>query len=130
MGLMVINEIRTTLERAAAGRAGLRDIAPLQIEGRVSGLSGLVVDIDGLSGHVCVGDRLLLAARDGHDIPAEIVGFRHGLAQAMPFGALDGLGPGSAARFQPQSSAAAERRDLGQCRRLARPRAGSAGSGA
>ncbi|HEY6441117.1 MAG TPA: FliI/YscN family ATPase [Acetobacteraceae bacterium] len=96
----------TTLERGAAGRAGLRDIAPLQIEGRVSGLSGLVVDIDGLSGHVCVGDRLLLAARDGHDIPAEIVGFRQGLAQAMPFGALDGLGPGSAARFQPQSSAA------------------------
>jgi flagellum-specific ATP synthase len=93
----------TTLERAAAGRAGLRDIAPLQIEGRVSGLSGLVVDIDGLSGHVCVGDRLLLVARGGHDIPAEIVGFRQGLAQAMPFGALDGLGPGSAARFQPQS---------------------------
>ncbi len=93
----------TTLERAAAARAGLRDIAPLLIEGRVSGLSGLVVDIDGLSGHVCVGDGLLLAARDGHNIPAEIVGFRQGLAQAMPFGALDGLGPGSAARFRPQS---------------------------
>ena len=105
----------TTLERAAAGRAGLRDIAPLQIEGRVSGLSGLVVDIDGLSGHVCVGDRLLLAARDGHDIPAEIVGFRQGLAQAMPFGALDGLGPGSAARFQPQSLAS---RAAGPCRCL------------
>ncbi|MGC1410043.1 MAG: hypothetical protein WA864_13995, partial [Acetobacteraceae bacterium] len=93
----------TTVERAAAGRAALRDIAPLQIEGRVSGLSGLVVDIDGLSGHVCVGDGLLLAARDGHNIPAEIVGFRQGLAQAMPFGALDGLGPGSAARFRPRS---------------------------
>src|SRR6202035_4153532 len=63
----------------------------------VSGLSGLVVDIDGLSGHVCVGDRLLLAARDGHDIPAEIVGFRNGLAQAMPLAALDGLWPGSGA---------------------------------
>ena len=48
---------------------------------------------------------LLLAARDGHDIPAEIVGFRQGLAQAMPFGALDGLGPGSAALFRPQAVA-------------------------
>src|SRR3984885_7864987 len=93
----------TTLERAAAGRAGLRDIAPLQIEGRVSGLSGLVVDIDGLSGHVCVGDRLLLVARGGHDIPAEIVVFRQGLAQAMPFRPLDGPAPGSAPRFHPQS---------------------------
>ena len=51
-----------------------------------------MVDIDGLGGHVSVGDRLVLAARDGHDIPAEIVGFRNGLAQAMPFAALDGLG--------------------------------------
>ena len=72
------------------------------LEGRVAGLSGLAVDIDGLGGHVSVGDRLLLAARDGHGIPAEIVGFRHGLAQAMPFGALDGLGPGSAASFRPR----------------------------
>jgi flagellum-specific ATP synthase len=30
-------------------------------------------------------------------IPAEIVGFRDGLAQAMPFAALDGLGPGHSA---------------------------------
>jgi flagellum-specific ATP synthase len=30
-------------------------------------------------------------------VPAEIVGFRADLAQAMPFDALDGLGPGSAA---------------------------------
>ena len=88
------------LERTAVCRAGLHDIAPLQVEGRVAALSGLVVDIDGLGGHVSIGDRVLLAARDGHGIPAEIVGFRHDLAQAMPFAALDGLGPGNAALFQ------------------------------
>ena len=33
-------------------------------------------------------------------IQAEIVGFRQGLAQAMPFGSLDGLGPGSVALFR------------------------------
>ena len=68
----------TLVERTTACRAGLHDIAPLRLEGRISGLSGLVVDIDGLSGHVSVGDRLLLAARRGREIPAEIVGFRHG----------------------------------------------------
>jgi flagellum-specific ATP synthase len=90
------------IERSAACRVRLRDIASVQIEGRVARLSGLVIDIDGLGGHVAVGDRLLLAARDGSTIPAEIVGFRQGLAQAMPFAALDGLGPGSTAQFRPR----------------------------
>ncbi len=88
------------IERAAACSANLRDIAPWQVGGRVIGLSGLVIDIDGLAGHVAVGDHLLLEPRDGGGIPAEIVGFRQGLAQAMPFSALDGLGPGSAALFR------------------------------
>jgi flagellum-specific ATP synthase len=69
----------------------------------VTGLSGLVIDIDGLSGQVSVGDHLRLVARGGQEIAAEIVGFRHGLAQAMPFGALNGLGPGSVAQFRPAS---------------------------
>ena len=88
------------LERSAACQAQLHEIAPVRLEGRVIGLSGLVVDIDGLGGHVSVGDRLLLATRDGGGIQAEIVGFRQGLAQAMPFASLDGLGPGSVALFR------------------------------
>src|SRR3984957_995183 len=84
----------------------LQLIAPLQIEGRVAGLSGLVIDIDGLAGHVAVGDQLLLAPRAAPPVPAEIVGFRQGLAQAMPFGSLDGLGPGCAALFRPRNTEA------------------------
>ncbi len=84
-------------ERTTACRAVLSALAPMHLEGRVIGLSGLMIDIDGLGGHVSVGDRLALTARDGHDIAAEIVGFRNGLAQAMPLAALDGLGPGSVA---------------------------------
>jgi flagellum-specific ATP synthase len=94
------------VDRAAACIARLHDIAPLQVEGRVSGLSGLVIDIDGLAGHVAVGDRLLLVGRSSAGIPAEIIGFRQGMAQAMPFAALDGLGPGSAALFRPGSARA------------------------
>jgi len=67
------------------------------MQGRVADLSGLIVEVDGLTGQVTVGDRLDLLARDGRRIPAEIVGFRAGLAQAMPFAALDGIGPGDLA---------------------------------
>jgi flagellum-specific ATP synthase len=88
------------LERSAACAARLREIAPVVLEGHVTGLSGLIVDVDGLGGRVSVGDRLILSARDGHRVPAEVVGFRRGLAQTMPFGALDGLGPGSSAFFE------------------------------
>src|SRR5215475_7391118 len=87
-------------ERSAVCRAKLREISPVAVEGHVTGLSGLIVDVDGLSAYVSVGDRLVLSARDGHRVPAEVIGFRHGLAQTMPFGALDGLGPGSSAFFE------------------------------
>ena len=92
------------VERVIACQARLRDVAPLHLEARIVGLSGLVIDVDGLGGHASVGDRLLLSARDGHRISAEIVGFRHGLAQAMPFGSLDGFGPGSTALFRPHAT--------------------------
>ena len=82
-------------ERAATCGLTLREIAPFQVEGRVVALSGLVVDVDGLAGHVAVGNRLTLETRRGQTIAGEVVGFRHGIAQAMPLGPLDGLGPGS-----------------------------------
>jgi flagellum-specific ATP synthase len=84
-------------ERSAACRVALRAFAPVHLEGRVNGLSGLMVDIDGLGGYISVGDSLSLLGRDGHTIPAEVVGFRNGMAQAMPVTSLDGIGPGSAA---------------------------------
>ncbi len=90
-------------ERSAMCRASLRNIAPLSLEGRVIGLSGLVVDIDGFGGHAAVGNRLTLAARDGRQVAAEVVGFRQGVTQAMPYAALDGLGPGSIARLRGQA---------------------------
>jgi flagellum-specific ATP synthase len=77
--------------------AGLRGIPAVHVAGHIAGISGLVVDVDGLAGHVSVGDRLLLEARDGHGVAAEIVGFHADKAQAMPFDSLDGLGPGSPA---------------------------------
>jgi flagellum-specific ATP synthase len=96
----------TLAERASDCRNLLVNLPVLAIQGRISGISGLVVDIDGLAGHVSVGDCLELQARDGTETSAEIVGFRSGLAQAMPFGELHGLGPGHSARLGARGSAA------------------------
>lgn len=83
--------------RANTAAARMRVCQPARIEGRVGGVSGLMVDIDGLNGLVSIGDRIALTGRDDRPVPAEIVGFRDNRAQAMPFGGLDGIGPGHAA---------------------------------
>ena len=89
---------RTPLaQRGAAALATLHDLPVVRLEGRVGGVSGLAVEVGGLSHHLSVGDRIALRSRHGHDVPAEIVGFRGGLAQAMTYGPAEGLGLGSAA---------------------------------
>lgn len=85
-------------KRAADSRAAIERLAGFRLEGRVAGLSGLAVEVAGVAAHLTVGDRLMLRPRDGQEVTAEIVGFRGRVAQAMPFGPLDGLGPGSPAR--------------------------------
>jgi flagellum-specific ATP synthase len=95
------------LERGAACRARLREITPVVLEGRVTGVSGLIADVDGLSAHVSVGDRLILSTRSGQRVAAEVIGFRRGLTQAMPFGPLNGVGPGSSAFFEGRGASAA-----------------------
>jgi flagellum-specific ATP synthase len=88
----------TTLEeKLQSCRAGLSDIDSARVEGVLVGVSGLAVEVAGLTGVASVGDRVALASRGGGDILAEIVGFRGGLAQALPFAAADGLGPGGKA---------------------------------
>ena len=84
-------------ERCDMARAALADISPTVLDGRITAVSGLMVEVAGLSQHGSVGDRLSLQARSGRQLDAEIVGFRTGTAQAMIFSATDGLGPGSAA---------------------------------
>jgi len=78
----------------------MRALNPVQIRGRISGVSGLIVDVDGLNGLASIGDRLTLIDRMNRPTEAEVVGFRDQRAQAMPFGALDGIGPGHAAAWR------------------------------
>lgn len=81
-------------------RDGLAALQPARVEGKVTGISGLSVELAGLEGHVAIGDRIGLSSRGGRQVPAEIIGFRNGRASAMVYGAVDGLGPGSTAEFE------------------------------
>lgn len=83
------------LNKLKISRASVEQRVTLNVQGQVVSLAGLAIEISGLAGHISVGDRITIASRAGSAVPAEIIGFRGGLAQAMPFGALDGLGPGS-----------------------------------
>lgn len=85
------------LQRSVAALAGLRELPPMHLGGQIAGVSGLAVEVCGLSHFLSVGDRVRLNGRGGREIPAEIVGFRGGLAQAMTYGSSEGLGPGRAA---------------------------------
>lgn len=96
------------VQRVGAAPAAIRRGAALTLQGRVHGVSGMMVEVAGLAGHSAIGDRITLSAqagsanvaapRSGADqlagqVVAEIVGFRAGQACALTFGTLDGLGP-------------------------------------
>ncbi len=86
-------------DRLKGVRDQLTSLPSARIHGRVAGISGLTVELAGVSAHVAVGDRITLLPRTGASVPAEIIGFRNGHASAMVYGAVDGLGPGSVAEL-------------------------------
>ena len=94
------------VKRLHAGASQIRAIAPTTIEGRIVSVSGLVAEVAGLTGHTFVGDQLLLVPRDGPPLRAEVAGFRNGNAQTLPYGPLDGLGPGRIAITRPGGTGA------------------------
>ncbi len=73
------------------------ELTPTKIVGRVVGASGLAVDIDGLSAHVGIGDRIVLRTTRQEDVISEVVGFRGSICKAMAYASAEGLGLGSEA---------------------------------
>jgi flagellum-specific ATP synthase len=79
----------------------LHGVAPLTLNGRVSSVSALSLELAGLSHHLAVGDRVWLEGRHGPPVLAEIVAAGdHGL-RAAPFGSTQGLGTGAKVRAVP-----------------------------
>lgn len=84
--------------RLDAVRTAVSALRPFDIHARVSGVSGLALELEGAAGNLSIGDRMWVSARDGRQVQAEAVGFHGGSARAMTFGALDGIGPGAPVR--------------------------------
>ena len=62
--------------------------------GRTVGVTGLLVEVEGLTDSLAVGDRCRLIDRDGQRTLAEVIGFRAGHSLLMPYGAVVRIGPG------------------------------------
>ncbi len=62
--------------------------------GRVAGVSGMLIEVGGLSQRLTIGGHCTVVAQEGRRLTCEVVGFRHNRALLMPFGALDGVGLG------------------------------------
>ncbi len=85
------------LSSAAVALAALPGVA---LRGQVKEVSGLLLRIEGLAPWLQVGSRVTLAGSRG-EIRAEVVAFTAGLAEAMAFGPLEGVGPGTIATVAP-----------------------------
>ncbi len=65
-----------------------------QVFGRVAGVVGMMVEVEGVEGSFSIGDHCHIVARGGKIIACEVVGFKDDRALLMPFGPLVGVGLG------------------------------------
>jgi len=73
----------------------LERIPDSRIYGRVAAVVGMLVEISGMESALSIGARCTLVDRNQRQVSCEIVGFREGLALAMTYGSLEGVGLGS-----------------------------------
>ena len=90
-----VTKIANNIARELDRRVGLRYF------GRVRGIVGLLVEVEGLQGCLSIGDHCRLRGRGGRWVAGEVVGFRAGTALLMPFGPLEGIGVGCRAEATP-----------------------------
>ncbi len=85
--------------RAGIAVARLAELPKAAVFGRVARARGAALGIAGLAPLAAIGSRLWLEPAMAPPILAEVVGFAGGEAQALAFGPLDGIGPGTRVRL-------------------------------
>ena len=74
--------------------AKLNDIPREIYFGRVTAVQGLFVEVTGIRAPVTIGDRCTVETTHGKKVPCELVSFKEDRLLMMPYGSLDGIGPG------------------------------------
>ncbi|MBT6984461.1 MAG: FliI/YscN family ATPase, partial [Rhodospirillaceae bacterium] len=72
----------------------IEQIPPHQLYGRVGGVRGLTLEVNGAQAALSVGSRCSVQSRDGRSVMAEVVGFHGDAAVLLPYGTLEGIGMG------------------------------------
>lgn len=62
--------------------------------GLVASVLGMLVEVSGVEGVLSIGDHCRVQARNGRSVLCEVIGFRDNRSLVMPFGTLEGIGPG------------------------------------
>ena len=75
---------------------------PRVLEGRVTSLSGLLVEAEGPLSGLALGSHAAIETGSGY-AQCEVVGFKGNTALMMPFGNLEGVRPGAKAFLSPES---------------------------
>ena len=87
MSRLLSRDLNGVLERA-------RQIDPMEVFGKVSGVSGLTIEATGPA--LRIGDLCYIENRaTGQHVPVEVVGFRNGRLLLMSYGEMTGIHPGS-----------------------------------
>jgi flagellum-specific ATP synthase len=92
-------EILSIRSRIDAARRKIAKWGGFRLHGCITDISGLSVDVAGLSAHMTIGTRLHLYRRDGLPVLSEVIGFIDGVARVMPFDQTQALGPGGTASY-------------------------------
>lgn len=80
-----------------AMRSQLTGLSPIRPVGRVSGVSGGVVLIDGLADRACIGDRVKVVREDADVLQGEVVQLAGRTLTMLPDGELEGIALGDRA---------------------------------
>lgn len=85
---------------ASAAICAIDRLPAVTLYGRISGIVGLLIEVEGLDGGLAVGDRCRLHRRASTPVQAEVIGFRDRRALLMPLAGVEGLGPGCRAEVE------------------------------
>ena len=100
--------------RTRAAASGLARLSHLGLHGKVVSVGSVAFSVEGLAPWLRLGARLELHGPDGATVPGEVVALRDGIATALAFAPLEGIGAGTPARLAPPAALAVDASWLGR----------------